>query len=195
MTSYSDPTAEFTEEAQVALAMNWWLPVVAGVVLMLYSFVVLSFTIETVWAVAIGMGIGLILAGIAELMATALLTSGRTWGYILGGFDIVLGIVALAWPHATFAVLVRVVAWVLLLRGVVDFVRAMEERHAGIKGWWLTAVAGIVAVGIALWAIRYVGRSIVLLVLWIGIALLMRGMALIMSDFNHRPPKAQLAVA
>jgi len=101
----------------------------------------------------------------------------------------------LAWPHATFAVLVRVVAWVLLLRGVIDFVRAMEERHADIKGWWLTAVAGIVAVGIALWAIRYVGRSIVLLVLWIGIALLMRGMALIMSGFNLRPPKAQLAVA
>jgi uncharacterized membrane protein HdeD (DUF308 family) len=186
MASYSDPTVDFMNDADVALTMNWWLPVVAGVVLILYSFVVLSFTIETVWAVAIGMGVGLILAGIAELMATALLTTGRFWGYVLGGFDVVLGIVALAWPHATFAVLVRLVAWVLVIRGVVDFVRAMDQRSAGIKQWWLTAVAGLVAVGIALWAIRYVGRSIVLLVLWIGIALLMRGMELIMSGFSRR---------
>ena len=186
MASYSDPTVEFMNDADVALTMNWWLPVVAGVVLILYSFVVLSFTIETVWAVAIGMGVGLILAGVAELMATALLTTGRFWGYVLGGFDVVLGVVALAWPQATFAVLVRLVAWVLVLRGVVDFVRAMEQRSAGLKEWWLTAVAGLVAVGIALWAIRYVGRSIVLLVLWIGIALLMRGMELIMSGFSRR---------
>jgi len=186
MASYSDPSVDLMNDADVALTMNWWLPVVAGVVLIFYSFVVLSFTIETVWAVAIGMGVGLILAGIAELMATALLTTGRFWGYVLGGFDVLLGIVALAWPHATFAVLVRLVAWVLVIRGVVDFVRAMEERSAGVKQWWLTALAGLAAVVIALWAIRYVGRSIVLLVLWIGIALLMRGMELIMSGFNRR---------
>jgi uncharacterized membrane protein HdeD (DUF308 family) len=186
MASYSDPTVEFMNDADVALTMNWWLPVVAGIALILYSFVVLSFTIETVWAVAIGMGVGLILAGVAELMATALLTTGRFWGYVLGGFDVVLGVVALAWPQATFAVLVRLVAWVLVIRGVVDFVRAMEQRSAGIKEWWLTGLAGLVAVGIALWAIRYVGRSIVLLVLWIGIALLMRGMELIMSGFSRR---------
>ncbi|HEY4609622.1 MAG TPA: DUF308 domain-containing protein, partial [Ilumatobacteraceae bacterium] len=161
MASYSDPSVDLMNDADVALTMNWWLPVVAGVVLILYSFVVLSFTIETVWAVAIGMGVGLILAGIAELMATALLTTGRFWGYVLGGFDVLLGIVALAWPHATFAVLVRLVAWVLVIRGVVDFVRAMEERSAGVKQWWLTALAGLAAVVIALWAIRYVGRSIV----------------------------------
>src|SRR6185295_6957719 len=78
MTSYSDPSAEFMDDdTAVALTMNWWLPVVFGVLLILYAFVVLSFTIETVWAVAIGMGVGLILAGIAELMSTALMTSGR----------------------------------------------------------------------------------------------------------------------
>jgi uncharacterized membrane protein HdeD (DUF308 family) len=194
MTSYSDPSADFMNEADVALTMNWWLPVVAGVLLILYSFVVLSFTIETVWAVAIGMGIGLILAGIAELMATALLPSGRFWGYVLGGFDVVLGIIALAWPQATFAVLVRLVAWVLVIRGVLDFVRAMEQRHARVKEWWITALAGLAALVIALWAIRYAGRSIVLLVLWIGIALLMRGMELIMSGFSRRGA-LQLAAA
>jgi len=187
MTSYSDPSAEFMDDdTAVALTMNWWLPVVFGVLLILYAFVVLSFTIETVWAVAIGMGVGLILAGIAELMTTALRTSGRFWGYLLGGLDVVLGILALAWPKATFVVMVRMVAWVLVIRGVVDFVRGMELRHARVKEWWLTALAGVASVVVALWAIRYDGRSIVLLVLWIGIALLMRGIEFIMQGFNLR---------
>ena len=47
MANYSEPTAEFVDDTEVALAMNWWLPVVFGVLLILYSFVVLSFTIET----------------------------------------------------------------------------------------------------------------------------------------------------
>jgi uncharacterized membrane protein HdeD (DUF308 family) len=186
MANYSEPTAEFVDDTEVALAMNWWLPVVFGVLLILYSFVVLSFTIETVWAIAIGMGIGLILAGIAELMSTALQSSGRFWGYVLGGLDVVLGILALAWPQATFVVLVRLVAWILLIHGVVDFVRSMEQRHAGLKEWWLTMLAGLASIAVAFWAIRYVGRSTVILVLWVGIALLMRGIDFIMSGFNQR---------
>ena len=186
MANYSEPTAEFVDDTEVALAMNWWLPVVFGVLLILYSFVVLSFTIETVWAIAIGMGIGLILAGIAELMSTALLSSGRFWGYVLGGLDVVLGILALAWPQATFVVLVRLVAWILLIHGVVDFVRSMEQRHLGFKEWWLTMLAGLASIAVAFWAIRYVGRSTVILVLWVGIALLMRGIDFIMTGFNQR---------
>jgi len=186
MASYSEPTAEFVDDTEVALAMNWWLPVVFGVLLILYSFVVLSFTIETVWAIAIGMGIGLILAGIAELMATTLQSSGRFWGYVLGGLDVVLGILALAWPQATFVVLVRLVAWILLIHGVVDFVRSMEQRHLGFKEWWLTMLAGLASIAVAFWAIRYVGRSTVILVLWVGIALLMRGIDFIMTGFNQR---------
>jgi uncharacterized membrane protein HdeD (DUF308 family) len=186
MANYSEPTAEFVDDTDVALAMNWWLPVVFGVLLILYSFVVLSFTIDTVWAIAIGMGIGLILAGVAELMATALLSTGRFWGYLLGGLDIVLGIFALAWPGATFAVLVRLVAWILLIHGVVDFVRSFEQRHAGLKEWWLTMLAGVASIVVAFWASRYVGRATVTLVLWVGIALLMRGIDFIMTGFNQR---------
>jgi len=194
MTSYPDPTEDLTDEAQIALAMNWWLPVVFGVLLILYSFVVLSFTIDTVWAIAIGMGIGLILAGIAELMATALLSTGRFWGYLLGGLDVVLGILALAWPQQTFLVLVRLVAWVLLIHGVVDFVRSFEQRHAGVKEWWLTLLAGVASIVVAFWASRYVGRATVTLVLWVGIALLMRGIDFIMTGFNQRG-RLQYAVA
>jgi uncharacterized membrane protein HdeD (DUF308 family) len=196
MASYSEPAAEFVDDTEVALAMNWWLPVVFGVLLILYSFVVLSFTIETVWAIAIGMGIGLILAGIAELMSTALMSSGRFWGYVLGGLDVVLGILALAWPQATFVVLVRLVAWVLLIHGVVDFVRSLEQRHARLREWWLTLLAGLASIAVAFWAIRYVGRSTVILVLWVGIALLMRGIDFIMTGFNLRGGgRLQLATA
>ncbi len=49
-----------------ALSQAWWLPVVVGVMLMIYSFVVLSFTMSTVYAISVGLGIGLILSGIGD---------------------------------------------------------------------------------------------------------------------------------
>ena len=82
--------------------------------------------------------------------------------------------------------LVRLVAWILLIHGVVDFVRSMEQRHLGFKEWWLTMLAGLASIAVAFWAIRYVGRSTVILVLWVGIALLMRGIDFIMTGFNQR---------
>jgi uncharacterized membrane protein HdeD (DUF308 family) len=47
-------------------------------------------------------------------------------------------------------------------------------------------LAGLASIAVAFWAIRYVGRSTVILVLWVGIALLMRGIDFIMSGFNQR---------
>jgi uncharacterized membrane protein HdeD (DUF308 family) len=82
--------------------------------------------------------------------------------------------------------LARLVGWVLLFRGVVDIVRALEERRIGLSDWWILGLLGVVNIGVAFWAVRYVGSSIVVLVLWIGIALLMRGIAAIAAGFALR---------
>jgi uncharacterized membrane protein HdeD (DUF308 family) len=154
--------------------------------LICYAFIVLSFTITTVWAVALGLGIGLILAGMGQIAYASMLSSGRWVLGILGAVDIALGIVAFAWPGATFLVLARLVGWVLLFRGVSDLVRALEERRVGLSDWWMLAALGALNIAVAFWAVRYVGNSIVLLVLWIGIALLTRGIAAITAGFALR---------
>lgn len=169
-----------------AIAKKWWIPVAVGICLILYAFIVLSFTIKTVWAVAIGLGIGLIASGIAELVYATIATSWRWLLVLIGLIDIGLGIAAFVWPEATFLVLARLVGWVLLFRGVVELIRAFEARRLGASDWWLFAVLGAFNIGIAFWATRYTGRSIVVLVLWVGIALLTRGIAAIVAGFALR---------
>jgi uncharacterized membrane protein HdeD (DUF308 family) len=169
-----------------SIAKAWWVPVAVGLGLIFYAFIVLSFTIQTVWAVALGLGIGLILAGMGEIAYARMAPSFRWALGILGVVDIALGILAFAWPGATFLVLARLVGWVLLFRGTSDIVRALEERRIGASDWWMLALLGALNIAVSFWAVRYVGNSIVLLVLWIGIALLTRGIAAITAGFALR---------
>lgn len=167
-------------------ARLWWVPVVGGVLAILYAFVVLSFTIETVWAITLFAGIGWIMIGVAELGASTVVGRGRIWHLVAGVVIIAGGVLALAWPDVTFLVLARLAGWVLLLIGVVAIVDALDQRHERIEGWWMTLVIGVAEVLIALWAVRYPGRSIVLLVLWVGVAALGRGLNLLLAGFALR---------
>lgn len=178
---------ERLEAAEAAEAVRlWWVPVLGGILSILYAFIVLSFTIKTVWAITLFAGIGWIMIGMAELGASSVVRRGRIWHLLAGVVIIVGGVLALAWPDVTFLVLARLAAWVLLLIGVVAIVDALEQRQERMDGWWMTLVIGVAEVLVALWAVRYPGRSIVLLVLWVGVAALGRGLDLLLAGFALR---------
>ena len=166
---------------------GWWIPVVGGVIAIVFGFLVLSFNYTTLWAITIAAGIGFILTGIADL-ATAFSSEGATklLGLALGVLAIGAGIIAFVWPAATFVVIATLVAWLLLLRGVFGIVGAFEYRRAGVELWWFSLVLAVLEIGVAVWAVRYPGRSVTLLVLWIGISALSRGIALMMIGFTVR---------
>lgn len=175
---------------------GWWIPVLGGIIAMLFGFLVLSFNYTTLWAVTIAAGIGFLLTGIADL-AAAMGSKGsqRLLGLALGVLAIGAGIIAFAWPAATFVVIAKLVAWLLLLRGVFGIVGAFEYRHAGIELWWISLVIAVLEIGVAVWAVRYPGRSVVLLVLWIGISAISRGIALMTIGFTVRAVGKQLPAA
>ena len=177
------------------LSRAWWLPVVIGVLLVLYSFAVFSFTITTVKAIAWGLGVGLLVAGLAQLMLWKQVQSWRWLVLLAGILNLVLAAMAFAWPEATFLVMARLVGWVLLLSGIIDVVRSFEERRLGADGWWASLVIGLVSIVVAVWATRYPGREIALLVLWVGIAVMMRGAMLIVVGFTLRKMRPGGAVA
>lgn len=170
-----------------SVTAGWWIPVVGGVIAIVFGFLVLSVNYTTLWAVMIAAGIGFILTGLADL-AAAINSSGssRLLALILGLLSIGAGIIAFVWPAATFAVIATLVAWLLLLRGIVGIVGAFERRSAGVDLWWFSLVLALIEIAVAIWAVRYPGRSEVLLVLWIGLAAISRGLALMMVGFTVR---------
>jgi len=173
------------------MTSGWGWYLAAGIAWVLFSFIVLSFNFRTVWAIAIFFGIGFIVGGIMEL-AVAAVSPGWEWLYLtIGIISIIAGIVALVWPGETFLVLAAIIGWLLLFYGIVDVVVSIGTRHIQDL-WWLQLIVGIAMMLLGLWAIApdnqtvSTWRGTVLLVFWVGIAALMRGISDIIVGFRVR---------
>ena len=179
-------------EAAGEVARAWWLFLVAGIAWLIFAFVVLSFDFTTVYAVAIFAGFMFLLFGVNEFFEAAMVDEWKWLHALMGVIGLIAGIVAFAWPEQTFLTLAAIVAWYLLFRGTFDVVFALLTKQENDL-WWLTLVVGIAEIVIAFWAIGYEGRSIALLVIWVGATALARGIMNIIAAFTLRGAKQQLA--
>lgn len=185
-----------TQAAELAdagrgVTRNWWVFILTGILWIIFGFIVLSFDITTVYAVAIFLGVGFIVGGVVELGLASMVDSGR-WLYILFGFiAIAAGIVALVWPEQTFVVVAAITAWLVLFAGILDVVVGLSTRKENDL-WWLQLIVGGLEIAVGIWAIGYVGRSIALLVIWVGLAALFRGISHIVMAFGLRDADKEL---
>ena len=183
--------AQSLREDMQAVTRNWGWFLAAGIAWIVFAFFVLSFNYRTVWAVAVFFGIGFIIGGVMEL-AVASVAPGWKWLYILiGVVSIIAGVIALIWPGQTFLVLAAIVGWLLLFYGIIDIIFAFSTRH--LEGlWWMQLISGIIMVLLGFWAISpdestvSTYRGAVLLVVWIGVAALFRGISDIIVGFRLR---------
>ena len=173
-------------EALESAARAWWLFLLTGLLWLLFAIIVLRFDYTTVTAVSILFGVVAIAAGINEFFMLA--ASHRWWKILhglLGVIFVVVGIVAFVHPGDTFAALAAVMAFFLIFKGFFDIIVSIATKgESGV--WWLQLVVGIVEVLIGFWAAGYYGRSVVLLVAWVGISALMRGITEIVFAFKLR---------
>ena len=88
-------------------------------------------------------------------------------------------------PFQTFSILAGLFGFFLVLKGTFDFVIAIAE-HRYVSLWWFTLIAGILEIALGLWAIGYPGRSAALLILWIGLGAMIRGITEIFMAFHIR---------
>jgi uncharacterized membrane protein HdeD (DUF308 family) len=164
---------------------RWWIPLLIGILWLIYAFIVLSFTYKTIWAVVIFAGVAFIATGIGEFVLAAVLDSWQ-WLHVLAGIlCIVAGIVAFAWPNQTFLVLAGIIGWFLLFRGTFNIIESLFVKDY-VEQWWLILITGILQVAIALWAVGYAGRSIAVLVVWVGAWALTEGIMNIWAAFRLR---------
>jgi uncharacterized membrane protein HdeD (DUF308 family) len=173
------------------ITRHWWVLLLTGALWIIFAFIVLSFDITTVYAVAIFLGVGFIVGGVFELGLAGLVDEGR-WLYVTFGIiAIIAGIVALVWPEQTFVVVAAITAWLLLFMGILDVVTSLASRHDS-ELWWLQLILGVLEIAVGVWAIGYTGRSIALLVIWVGVAALFRGISQIIMAFGLRGADKQL---
>ena len=90
---------------------------------------------------------------------------------------------ALVWPGQTFLVLAAIIGWYILFAGIMDIVTSIAVKEDN-ELWWLQLILGVVEVLIGFWAVGYTGRSVALLVIWVGASALARGISSIVLGFG-----------
>ncbi|MGZ4619607.1 MAG: HdeD family acid-resistance protein [Frankiaceae bacterium] len=171
-------------------ARHWWMLLVAGICWVLISLAILQFDLTSVWSIAILTGIVLIFAGVDEVFTAAV---SPNWKWVHGLLAVLFlagGVIAFAWPQSTFEVIARLFAWYLLFKGTFDVIIAVENRTYEL--WWLLLITGIAEIVLAFWAVGYQGRAAALLILWVGIGALFRGVTNIFVAFQLRSLRDRL---
>jgi len=174
----------------------WWVLLLTGILWILIGVFVLQAHYDSVALVGYLAAFWLIFAGVAEFVEVGLLDGWKWLHAVLGVMFLLGGLAALTSPFQTFMVLAALIGFFLVLKGTVDFSFGILLRH-DVELWWMTMIGGILQILIGIWAMGYPGRSAALLILWIGIGAIIRGIVEIVMAFQLKrvPEVIEVAVA
>jgi uncharacterized membrane protein HdeD (DUF308 family) len=182
-----------TQPREPAIGKWWWVILVTGILWILIGLFVLQAHYDSAVAIGYLVGFWLLFGGVAEFVEMGAVAGWRWVHAVLGVLFVIGGVAALLSPFQTFTILASLVGFFLILKGTFDFVLALALRH-DVDLWWMSLIAGIIEIALGIWAIGYPGRSAALLIIWIGIGAIIRGIAEIVTAFHvHKLPEAVTA--
>ena len=164
---------------------KWWVLLLTGVGWIIISVIVLRADLDSALTVGYLVAGFLVALGMMEFVAIGV-TEGWKWLHIaLGVLFVVGGVLALTEPFQTYMMLASLLGLLLVLKGTFDFVAALASRRVSDL-WWMLLIAGILEILLGFWAASYPGRSAYLLLLWVGIGSLLRGITQLILAFKIR---------
>jgi uncharacterized membrane protein HdeD (DUF308 family) len=103
------------------------------------------------------------------------------------------GIWAFIHPLDAFWELAAILGFLLVLKGSFDIVAAVMTREVN-DIWWLGLVIGILEILLAFWVSQqYFAPRAAIILIWVGFAALFRGVGEIVTAFELRSVKKDLA--
>jgi uncharacterized membrane protein HdeD (DUF308 family) len=185
------------EEREVVreAARWWWLFLLAGIAWLVFSLIIFRFDSTSAASVAILFGIVAIVAGMDEFMAIGVSTTGwKIVHGILGVIFILVGIFAFIEPGTTFEALAAVIGFFFLFKGVFDIAVAIATKSE-YDLWWLQLIVGLIEIGLAFWVAGSFREKVILLLVYVGVVALSKGITNLIFAFKLRSLKAHIAPA
>jgi uncharacterized membrane protein HdeD (DUF308 family) len=170
-----------------AISRLWWIFLVIGGAWMLFAISVFRFSWSSVSAISILFGIAVIAMAFEEvIVAFSENRSGwaRVGRLLLAVAFLVIGVIAFVHPGNTFAALAGVMSFYFVFMGTFRIVSAIDSSNATL--WSFEFLLGIAEILIGFWAAGDFGRRSVLLVVWVGVAALTRGISALVFAFELR---------
>jgi uncharacterized membrane protein HdeD (DUF308 family) len=161
---------------------GWFL--VLGILWTVLGMYVLSYRVGSLAAVAGLVGAAFLFGGITQLVVASRVRSWR-WLYIVSGIlGVAAGILTFVWPGLTLYIVSILVAWYLIVFGIVNLISAIAGPKLG--WWWTGLLLGIAELVLGVWAVRSSERSLVTLVTLVGVWAIFHGVNEIFAAFTLR---------
>jgi uncharacterized membrane protein HdeD (DUF308 family) len=171
---------EVVEEA----ADRWWLFLLTGITWLVVSLLVFQWDYTTVYAVSYLFGVVALFAGVNEFLQVTIATSGwKVAHLILGVLFVLAGLWAIVHPHNAFATLAGLIGFFFLFKGIFDITAAFIARGL-FELWWLQLIVGLIEILLAFWVAGSFKDKVILLVAYVGIIALSRGLTEIVLAFK-----------
>jgi uncharacterized membrane protein HdeD (DUF308 family) len=187
MTSDAAPASTLRDTVRAGvrdLSGVWWWFLALGVAWTLFGTYVLSYRVGSLAAVAALVGVAFLFGGVSQLMAAGRVQSWR-WLFIVAGIlGVAAGILTVVWPDITLYVVAILVAWYLVLFGILHLVSALAGPK--VSYWWTQLLLGVAELALGVWAVRSWQRSLLTLVTLVGVWAIFHGVAEIFAAFTLR---------
>jgi uncharacterized membrane protein HdeD (DUF308 family) len=165
------------------LVRNWWVPVLRGVLGILFGFLVFAYPRTAVTVFVYLFGAYALVDGVIALALAFDVSRGRGWLILSGIAGIAAGILTFLYPSATALALVYIVAAWAIITGIFEIVAAFEWRQV-LSDMWMLGLAGVLSIilGVLLFSSPSAG-----LIAWaylIGIYAIVYGVLYIVAGFR-----------
>jgi uncharacterized membrane protein HdeD (DUF308 family) len=105
---------------------------------------------------------------------------------------VLAGLWALVHPHNAFATIAALIGYFLLFKGIFDLTVAFVAKSQ-FELWWLQLIVGIVEILLAFWVAGSFRDKTILLVVYVGVIALSRGITELILAFKLKGMKRRLA--
>jgi uncharacterized membrane protein HdeD (DUF308 family) len=191
MTTMNSMFAEREVDAQAA--DRWWFFLLTGIGWLVFALMVFQWDFTTVYAVSYLFGFVALVAGANEFVQITVSTTGWKIAHgILGVLFVLAGIWAIVHPHNAFATIAGLIGYYLLFKGIFDVTVAFAVKSQSDL-WWLQLVVGVLEILLAFWVAGHFKDKVILLVAYVGIIGLSRGITELIVAFKLKGLKRQLA--
>jgi uncharacterized membrane protein HdeD (DUF308 family) len=163
----------------------WWLLLAVGVAWIVIGFVVLRFDNSTVEVVSIVFGIMVLLSAAGEVLRAAITPGGwRIWHAVFAILLLIGAIVVFIDPGSTFVSLALVAGFYFVFVGTFDIISSLFSMS--VPGWWIQLISGVAQVVLGFLASSSFASGVVVLVTYVSIVAIFRGVAEISAAFSIR---------
>ncbi|MGH1588808.1 HdeD family acid-resistance protein [Methylobacterium phyllosphaerae] len=182
-----------------ALAQNWWVVVLRGVLAIAFAILALAMPVSTLISLILLFAAYMLVDGVFAIVASLRAARHRRrWGALFFGgvVNILTGVLAATWPGITALVFVAMTAaWSIISGGAMLAAAVRLKRDHG--RWWL-ALGGVASIAFGIILVLAPLAGAVVLTWWIGIYAFVLGIAMLVLAFRlreHRNDRPSPAMA